>query len=79
MKPIIAIDPGKSGGIVYSDSHGRSECHKMPETEGDVLDLLQELAAREPDAVFYLERVAGMIGGKGTGPAMFNLDRKSVV
>lgn len=70
---IMAIDPGKSGGIVWDeDGHVRSS--KMPDTEGDCVDMLRTatLAAGQ-ERIAYIEKVGGYIAGnKCPGSSMFN-------
>jgi Holliday junction resolvasome RuvABC endonuclease subunit len=54
---IIGIDPGASGGIAFWDE-ARVECFKMPETERDVFDLLEDVRFLNVDV--FLERVHSM-------------------
>lgn len=68
MTSIIAIDPGKSGGLAHLRGDGVTELHKMPETLGDVCDLLRGMIAYGPVEV-YMEQVNGR--GDGSGNAMF--------
>lgn len=69
---ILAIDPGKSGGFAYR-TEGYMECCPMPQTDGDVIDKLQELTAKESARICYIEKVGGFICGKKLpGSAMFN-------
>ena len=68
---IIAIDPGKSGGIASTD--GFTVANPMPETEGDCVDTLRSLTAIAHDKICYIEKVGGYIAGnKCPGSAMFN-------
>lgn len=46
MKTIIAIDPGKSGGIA-ARTEGSIFAEKMPSTEGDFINRLVEIATIE--------------------------------
>lgn len=55
-KVLIAIDPGKSGGIAWKDPSGDTHADKMPETIQELLHYLLELA-REYDAVVMMEKV----------------------
>lgn len=63
---IIAIDPGKSGGIAWSDHNVRAEAVKMPDTPKGILDYLRYLKniyKENPSAdgcVCYLEKVGPM-------------------
>ena len=38
----IAIDPGKSGGIVVENGNGEIFAHAMPATNMDTIELLKE-------------------------------------
>ena len=68
---IIAIDPGKSGGIASTD--GVTVANPMPETEGDCVDVLRTVTAERGSGVCYIEKVGGFIHGKKLpGSAMFN-------
>lgn len=69
---IIAIDPGKNGGIaVYSTTKKEILLvTKMPATPLELLDLFAKYGS---DAVCYLEKVGGMPGNGGS--AMFNFGR----
>jgi hypothetical protein len=74
MKIVMAIDPGLSGGLAVS-WFGKAECQPMPETEGDLLALLQSLkAAGEVEGCeveCVLEQVGGFAGKAQPGSAMF--------
>ena len=75
MKNQIAIDPGASGGFAWYDSDGFEQCSPMPETEGDVLELIRNLSRRK-DPIAYVEEVGGYVGGGGQpGSAMFTFGR----
>jgi hypothetical protein len=52
---VIGIDPGKAGGIA-TIGLGEFVAHKMPETVGDLVDLLRELAVKGFTTA-YVERV----------------------
>ncbi len=80
MKTIVAIDPGMSGGLALTRS-GKVDCLPMPETEGDLLELLRGVK-RAADAegceeygpgelVCVLEEVSGFAGKAQPGSAMF--------
>lgn len=66
---IIAIDPGKHGGIVvYSiDRDELIEVIQMPETPQDILNFLSKY---QKNSVCYMEKVGGLPGMGGS--AMFN-------
>jgi len=74
MKTIIAIDPGKHGGMAVN-ALGKTWCAGLPESDGDRLELLeaeQYAAGREGlKAVVVLELVGGFIGRRQPGAAMF--------
>ena len=66
---IIGIDVGKSGGFAVRNGISLV-LHKMPETEGDILALLEKLAV--PEAVAYVELVPIGMPGKGAAMAKLN-------
>ena len=74
MKTIVAIDPGVTGGIAVW-GYGKSECHPMPETEGDRVDFIKSLKAAASmeggEVVCVLEKVGGYAGKGQPGSAMF--------
>ena len=77
MKPscvLLAIDPGVSGGVAVS-AFGKTFCQPMPETEGDQLALIRDLArsaeVEDAECVCVLELVGGFVGKKQPGSAMF--------
>ena len=63
---IIAIDPGLSGGIAWSDHNVRGDAVKMPDTPKGILNYLQYLKniyEENPSAdgcICYLEKVGPM-------------------
>jgi len=73
VKPILAIDPGLSGGLAHYGPSGVT-LDAMPATDADVRDLmLDRLGVTD---VVYIEKVGGYVGGKGApGSAMFNFGR----
>ena len=71
---IIAIDPGKSGGIA-TENNGIVSTFAMPETEGDVCDLLTTLAATSQPQKIIIEEVGGFTGKGQPGSAMFTFGR----
>jgi hypothetical protein len=79
-RTVIAIDPGKSGGIAYRIDNAQSVVSiPMPETEGDILETIcavQEGSTDPANAVAYIEQVGGFIKGRpAPGSAMFNFGR----
>ena len=76
--PILAIDPGKSGVLVWGDgSTAGTKSAKMPETAHDLRDLLYEIIDELGESpTVYMEKVGGFIAGRGApGSAMFNFGR----
>lgn len=71
-KKIIAIDPGKNGGIaIFSvDQNKVIELIKMPETPQDILFFL---TFYQNNSVCYLEKVGGLPGMGGS--SMFNFGK----
>ena len=69
-KLIIAIDPGKSGGICWGQSEWCQSAN-MPETLGDLVELFADLAINHPNSEVYMEKVSGFIGKAQPGSAMF--------
>lgn len=67
---LLAIDPGASGGLAWSNSEG-THCLAMPETDGDVLDLLRSIKASGVERC-VIEQVGGYAGAAMPGSAMFN-------
>ena len=74
MKVVIAIDPGKSGGVAVS-AFGKTFCHPMPGTEGDRLELIRDFKRMSDvegcECVCVLEQVGGFVGKGQPGSAMF--------
>jgi len=68
---ILAIDPGKSGGLAWSSSAGNVYCRAMPETDADTVSFLAHCSCMGFDLV-VMELVSGFIGMKQPGSAMFN-------
>jgi hypothetical protein len=71
----IGIDPGVAGGIAVVDYYGHPiETHKMPETERDLLDVLEGYGAGrlvEGSSRAVLEKVnAGVFGARKFGQRM---------
>lgn len=74
MRTIITFDPGKGGGVAVH-RNGETTSHKMPETEGDLRDFLEEY--RQDEVLVVVEKVGGFVGGRGgqPGSAMFGFGR----
>lgn len=81
MKRIMAIDPGASGGIAYTDYETQDSavfCQAMPKTEGDVISALRYIVSANRIEEAYIEDV-----GKGVMPgraiAMISLNINATV
>jgi hypothetical protein len=72
---IVAIDPGKSGGIAVLQGDGKCYCIPMPETEKDVVVYIRDLVniseSCGENIVVHLEKVGGFAGKAQPGSAMF--------
>lgn len=69
-KSIIAIDPGKSGGIAYRLAGGEMHCRSMPDTPGDILDFLRTVKAINGPAIeCYMESCVKYAGKAQSGSA----------
>jgi hypothetical protein len=68
MKPTIAIDPGASGGLAWTDPDGITHAKAMPGTMTEQADRLRALAAELPGAVAVMEKTGGYRPGN-SGPA----------
>ena len=85
MRPelIIGIDAGASGGIAWQYAGGMAAVEAMPATEGEVIDLLRDLAFFDTSIkgagvtrTAYIEKVGGYIAGRpAPGSRMFNFGR----
>jgi len=72
---LLAIDPGKSGGLAIRYPDGKSAAWAMPDTDADTLDLFRELvrnARRENWTIqAAVEKVGGYCGKGQPGSSMF--------
>lgn len=75
MKTIIAVDPGKSGGLVYKSSGQPVLAVPMPQTEGDLVHLLRRWVSDPGDTVAIVEEVGGFAGVGQPGSRMFTFGR----
>ena len=75
MKNLIAIDPGANGGFALLRHGEPAQAFPMPATEGDILDLLRELADPPQDSTALIEEVSGFVGRPQPGSAMFKFGR----
>lgn len=75
---ILAIDPGKKGGLVWGDgSPENTKAIKMPPTAHDLRDQLNEIISELGEVpTVYMEKVGGFISGvRLPGSSMFNFGR----
>jgi hypothetical protein len=63
MKPLLAIDPGASGGLAWRDGEGSVDACPMPEGMTTQVDLLRSLAAQLPGVEAVLEKVGYWMPG----------------
>lgn len=70
MTKILAIDPGKAGGFALHDGETVTTW-PMPQTDGDVVDLLVSIKEQHPDVEVVIEQVRGYAGKAQPGSAMF--------
>ncbi len=68
MNPILAIDPGASGGYAWRDAEGIVHAAALPEGMTAQIDALRELRAALPGLTAIMERVGGYMPGN-SGPA----------
>ncbi len=72
---ILAIDPGATGGIALQQGSDRVTAYAMPDTEGDVLNLLRSLVPDPANSVAVIEEVGGYVGKIQPGSSMFTFGR----
>jgi hypothetical protein len=63
MKPLIAIDPGASGGIAWRDAEGVVRAEPMPEGMTSQVDYLRALVAGLPGVEAVIEKVGYWMPG----------------
>lgn len=73
-KELIAIDPGKSGGIAWKMAYG-VRAIPMPQTEPDIAGKLKEIYYHLDQPTVIVEEVGGYIGRPQPGSAMFTFGR----
>lgn len=74
MRTVIAIDPGASGGIC-ARADGTFLAYPMPETRGDTISLLWNLAITGERPIVYMEKIASFAVPGSGGSAMFEFGR----
>lgn len=77
MNTILCVDPGASGGVVLRGIDGTVNAVKMPDTEGDILSLIEQATNRSQPGycIAIVEEVSGFAGVGHPGSAMFNFGR----
>lgn len=68
MKRILAIDPGASGGMAWTDGDGQVVIEPMPYSMTEQIDLLRSVVASHPGIRAVLEKVGTYRPGN-SGPA----------
>jgi hypothetical protein len=68
MNPLLAIDPGASGGFAWTDPAGIVLTRPMPDGMTAQIDALRQLAAALPGVTAVVEKVGGYMPGN-SGPA----------
>jgi hypothetical protein len=68
MKPMIAIDPGASGGLAWIELDDQTHAEPMPDGMTAQADRLRALAAELPGAVVVMEKTGSYRPGN-SGPA----------
>ncbi len=69
MRPIIAIDPGASGGLAWLDRDGIPNAEPMPDGMTSQADRLRSLVAELPGALAVIEKVGTYHKGNAVGSA----------
>jgi hypothetical protein len=59
---ILALDPGKSGGLVWCARDGSLQTAKMPDTEGNIRDLLRSAVASDGVNEAWIENIPKYVG-----------------
>jgi hypothetical protein len=75
VKILIAIDPGLNGGVALQRDGQPAESAPMPATEGDLVNLLRQLAADPANTVAVVEQVGGYIGQAQPASSAFKFGR----
>lgn len=78
MSFLIALDPGKKGGVAFGVRGGSPSARKLPETPEETAALFREILEKSPkdEVTFVLEQVGGYVGGGGQpGSAMFTFGK----
>jgi len=70
MMPTIAVDPGASGGIAWTDLDGVAHAEPMPEGMTAIADRLRALSAELPGAHAVMERTGTYMPGNSAPAAV---------
>ena len=71
----VAIDPGLSGGLAYKRDGQPAQAVAMPATEGDLVNVLRDIAEEADEVVAIVEEVGGYIGKAQPGSSAFKFGR----
>jgi hypothetical protein len=69
VTPLLAIDPGISGGLAWRDPDGIVHAEPMPAGMTAQVDRLRELAASLPGLTAVMEKVGTYVPGNHVGSA----------
>jgi hypothetical protein len=69
MTPLLAIDPGASGGIAWRDADGIVHADPMLDGMTAQVDFLRSLAAELPGLTAVMEKVGTYVPGNHVGSA----------
>jgi len=70
MPLVIAIDPGASGGLAWTDREGITHAEPMPEGMTAQADRIRSLALELPGAVAVMEKTGGYMPGNSAPAAV---------
>jgi crossover junction endodeoxyribonuclease RuvC len=71
----VAIDPGLSGGLAWQRDGQPAQAVPMPPTEGDLVNVLRDIAVEADEVVAIVEEVGGYVGKAQPGSAAFKFGR----
>jgi hypothetical protein len=66
---LLAIDPGANGGYM-AKANDEITTGKLPDTEGDILEIIEELACHPGERIAYLENLVKYTGSPMPSSAM---------
>ena len=75
MSNLLAVDPGLSGGIAIQRDREPAIAYAMPDTEGDLVQLLRELVPNPATTVAVVEQVGGYVGKTQPASGAFKFGR----